>query len=820
MTIFLLLTAWGSSFALALAPKNQSSANLQGFVFHADSKKPLAYAEITLEGTSIGTTTGKQGWFSFPTLSTGKFTISVHHVGFRTKKIAVSLSAGEGRILEIPMEVTPIAISEIVTMRESLTGQGRRLQTIPGSAQFIGPEELAVHHYNDIHRVLRSVPGVNLQEEDGFGLRPNIGMRGTGVERSQKITIMEDGVLIAPAPYAAPSAYYFPTTGRMQGIEVRKGSSQIKYGPFTTGGALNLISSQIPRRLQGSAKAIGGAHGSRNLQVRVGDSRSHFGFLLEGYHGASDGFKELDNGGGTGFDKTDFMGKFRLNSAVGARVYQEILFKIGRTDELSDETYLGLTDEDFLQTPLRRYAASQQDQMKSDHRQYNLRYFIRPAKFIDLSVTAYRNEFSRNWYKLDKLRVADGEKVSIAPTVDHPAEHRLEYQVLTGSDAGAVNALDVKANNRDYLSTGLQSIMTSAFSSGSLEHQIEWGVRYHQDEMDRFQWVDVYQMHDAKMTLVSAGIPGTESNRIESANVFATFLQYQVRRNRLTIMPGLRFEGISLQRKDYGKADTERLGVDLTERKNDVSVWIPGFGISYQANDNLVTFAGIHRGFSPPGSAEGTQPEKSWNYEAGFQSQIKRISSETTVFYNHYDNLLGSDLAATGGSGSGDLFNGGAAVSYGVEFSASYDLAFLSRLKVGIPLRLAYTYAHSEFRSTFESDFESWGTVASGDQLPYVPSQQLFISSGFLRGNWLLEITGKYNGRMRTIAGQGPIPQGTGTDAYWVIDASVEYAARKWLSLYINGRNLGDEIYVAARRPAGIRPGLPRSLLAGLSMRF
>jgi Fe(3+) dicitrate transport protein len=33
-------------------------------------------------------------------------------------------------------------------------------------------------------------------------------------------------------------------------------------------------------------------------------------------------------------------------------------------------------------------------------------------------------------------------------------------------------------------------------------------------------------------------------------------------------------------------------------------------------------------------------------------------------------------------------------------------------------------------------------------------------------------------------------------------------------------RNLTDEVYVASRRPNGLRPGLPRTALVGLSFAF
>ena len=96
---------------------------------------------------------------------------------------------------------------------------------LPGSSTRLSSEDIAKFKYQDVMRLMRQVPGINIQEEDGLGLRPNIGLRGSGVERSGKITLMEDGILIAPAAYAAPSAYYFPTAARMQAVEVFNSSA-------------------------------------------------------------------------------------------------------------------------------------------------------------------------------------------------------------------------------------------------------------------------------------------------------------------------------------------------------------------------------------------------------------------------------------------------------------------------------------------------------------------------------------------------------------------------------------------------------------------
>ena len=75
-----------------------------------------------------------------------------------------------------------------------------------------------------------------------------------------------------------------------------------------------------------------------------------------------------------------------------------------------------------------------------------------------------------------------------------------------------------------------------------------------------------------------------------------------------------------------------------------------------------------------------------------------------------------------------------------------------------------------------------------------------------------------YVGRMREIAGQGPMLDALSTDAYVLFDASGWVRLTPWLRVYVNGRNLGGAEYLVSRRPFGARPGAPRWVQLGVKI--
>ncbi len=701
----------------------------------------------------------------------------------------------------------------------TIIGNPDAIDRIGGAVQYLSHNELDTFRYADVMRVLRAVPGVYLQDEEGFGLRPNIGIRGSGLDRSSRIALLEDGVLIAPAPYSAPAAYYFPTQRRINAMEVLKGPASIRVGSRTTGGAVNLLSTPIPASHSMLVDAGYGQDDYRELHAYYGGSTDHLGWLFETVQQDSGGFKDIDGptGGDTGFDIDDYVAKFRLSTDTDARFFQSLEFKYGYTKQHANETYLGLTDDDFDRDPNRRYAGSQLDEFDSEHKQYQVNHVLSPAsRAWELSTTAYYNDFNRNWYKLGHVG-----GVGISNLLEDPTTYSEEFGWVTGEDSPN-DALTVRNNNRDYFSKGVQSIFSTDASFIGADWRFTLGGRYHEDEEDRFQDQDGYRMESGRMILTSDGAPGSQTNRVSDAEVFSMFTEIEMSAGNWIVTPGMRWETIDLRRRDFSTDDPDRSEGPTRTRGSTTDILIPGVGAVYSLTSRLELLGGVSKGFNPPAPGSSADEEESVNWEFGGRFRQPSWSAEVIGFYSDYDNLVGTCTESTGGGCDiGDQFDGGKATVSGVETSVGGRVAGIFGSGIDVPVRLAYTWTPmAQFDSNFESDFEPWGDIEDGDDIPYIPEHQAQLAVGLAASRWQVDIVANYVDKTRTIAGSGSIPGDESTDRYLIFDLAANYSFTERFSAFTRMDNVFDETYIVARRPSGARPGKPQSAMLGFRYTF
>jgi len=688
---------------------------------------------------------------------------------------------------------------------------GTRLNELGGSAHVVKDAQLRRFAYDDPHQVLLSVPGVYVRPEDGMGLRPNIGIRGANSDRSKKVTIMEDGVLVGPAPYSAPAAYYFPLIDRMRTVRVVKGPAAIVFGPQTVGGAIDLITREIPNERKGTYDLAFGQYGFNKQHASYGASDEHVGFFIEGMRLDNTGFKDLPGGLDAGFTRNEWMAKTSWNPAPRAEIQNEIILKLGYSGETSNETYLGLTDDDFRANPDRRYLASAQDRMENHRTSIELTHKMRFSPRVDVITTAYRHDFDRTWRKVNGFRGAD-----ISEVLGNPNTPR--NQIFHGVLTGAIDANDpsqtimIGPNHRTFVSQGLQSQVRVATKTGPIVHRFTYGIRAHYDQIVRKHTQDGFVM--TNQTLVPDGrVTELTADNTAMTHALALWATDAMAFGPLVVTPGIRVEAIHAAYRDT---------LTRTHDGATYQVFIPGVNAYWALRRDFGLLAGVHKGFSPvpPEQARQSPPEESVNYEGGVRFARRNARAELIAFYNDYSNL--TDICTfSNGCTNANLdrqFSGGKARIAGLEVYGDYE----PRIAQGwtMPMRVTYTYTYTEFLSSFQSADPQFGNVKEGDELPYVPAHQANASVGVERKSFGLNVAGTFVDAMWERAGRGEPTPGSKTDAYFLLDASAKYRVFDHVELYVNGRNLTNDRYIASRRPFGARPGAPLWVLAGVRGEF
>lgn len=708
--------------------------------------------------------------------------------------------------------------SEVEMEVVEIIGSKQDAKEIAGSASVITEEDLETYEYTDIHKILSNVPGVNFRPEEGYGLRPNISIRGTYADRSGKITLMEDGVLIAPAPYSASSAYYFPTAGRIAGVEVLKGPAAISQGPYTIGGAINLLSTPIADETGGLINQEIGEDGTSRTHLHYSFVGENAAMLIETHNWETDGFDSIKGSNeDTGFDKDDLVIKLRLNTDADANVYQELNIKYQDSDESSDQSYVGLADADFRRDAHARYGLSAYDNMDNNHETTSFNY-IADFGNLEFSATMYENDFARNWFKVDKI---DNNKVyghgnginNIIAAAN--AGEATASAILNGTNAEAVE-IKLKNNNRAYTNEGTDLKLQYSTDVQTLTV----GYRDTEDSEDRFQVYATTPWANGQLGALTVGSdPGYSSNnRLTTAEAQAFYINEEVTMGSLTVNLGFRSEDWSIVQERYTDAARSAVNTDKgypkTLSDNDNSLM--GFGATYDMNDTTQLFFGFHEGFTPTGG--GADPEEADNMEMGLRYANDNTFLEAVYFDTDYQNMFGECTASGGATGSceiGDSFNAGEASISGIELVAKTEMTSASGTRY--PLSAVFTSTDAEFNNTFDSDF--WGSVTAGMEIPDLPDSQLALQAGFETQDGLTGSATFYSyGSTCSVAS---CAAGTEVDSYSVIDASLTQAINESLDVYLVVSNLTDETDVIARAPKnGARAQMPRSFLVGVRYRL
>jgi Fe(3+) dicitrate transport protein len=679
---------------------------------------------------------------------------------------------------------------------------GRRpnlINSVPGSADIISEQTLNRVQPLTSNEILRRVTGVHVVDEEGLGLRSNIGIRGLDPDRSRTVLMMEDGVPIALAPYGEPEMYYSPSIDRMKNIEILKGSGSILFGPQTIGGVINYITADPPLDSKTNLSVRGGEYGLFTGQGSYGTTVGGIGLNANFLH------RRADNLGTTTFHTNDFTAKLKFNLSSNSRLG----IKFAAYDEVSNSTYIGLTETMYDAGDYYTVIAPN-DKLNVDRYSVSLThdYFFSNTAYI--RTTAFGYKTSRNWLRQDFSRSSTASNLS---------------GVVFGDASVAGGAIYMRnstgSRDRQFEVAGIEPRLVYSYTIGKAKNEFEGGARF------------LYERAFEQMLIGNVNDPTATRNRddeIRTGYAYSVFAQNRTYfTEQLSITPGVRIESFDYERdiNRRGYADTS------ITNKSDIFSVIPGLGFNYNFNNQYTLFAGVHRGFAPPrikdaitssGEALELEAELSWNYEIGLRANLSSILAvELTGYMLDFSNQIIPVSQSSGGAGTG-LVNGGETLHQGVEAGFKLDIGRALDSKFGLIFGTSATFSKSVYGADRFITSNSSTVNIKDNELPYAPK---FFLSNSLEMNTLfgfgLVVSGTYVGQQFTdelnsieAAADG---QSGKMPAYFVLDLTGSFNISSMNStLFVSVKNLLDERYIASRRPQGIKVGLPRIITAGVDV--
>lgn len=784
-----------SSSGLVLA---EERAALRGKVTD-ESGAVVSGATVTLRQPAVGferaIRADADGVYVFEGLLSGQYQMSVRADGFAIAERQVNLGGGESAVLDL--QLRPGSFTEdvtIVTARLAPTPES--VQRIPGTVDIVDTPLLEVSRVFNFNEALRKVAGLNLRDEEGFGLRPNIGIRGLNPTRSTKVLLLEDGIPLAYSVYGDNASYYHPPVERFSSIEVLKGSGQIIHGPVTVGGVINYITPQPPSKPGGVLTLTGGNRDYFNGHFGYGGTWGNTGFIFDYMRKQGEGSRVNIRHGINDLN-------FKVVTALNSR--NVLTLKTNYYGERSRVTYSGLTQAEYDENP-------RQNPFRNDSFEINRfgavgNHTLLINNDFVMSTNVYFAGFFRDWWRQS------------SNSLQRPND-------AADPNCGGMANLNTKCGNegrlRKYYTVGIDPRFRLSHNLFGIKNEADFGFRAHFEVQDRRQL-------NGNTPLARTGIAVEDNERRNQA--YSGFIQNRFIIGNLTITPGLRVEKINYERTN--RLANNGAGVS---GKTDLTQLVPGVGVSYSFGDRVTVFSGVHRGFAPPrtediinnttGGVVDLDPELSWNYEVGVRSTpVQGIRVDASYFRTDFSNQV-VPASVAGGQGA-TLTNGGETLHQGLELTSRVDTGTLLDSPHNFYLRLNYTYVRdAKFTGRRFSNIPGFSSVSvTGNRLPYSPEHLLTAGFGYShrRGLDILfesnYLSDQFADDLNTIK---PSPDGQRglIPAYTIWNATINYKVEAMRStFFFTVKNLFDDTFIVDRA-RGVLPTPPRLIQTGVKFNF
>jgi Fe(3+) dicitrate transport protein len=693
---------------------------------------------------------------------------------------------------------------------------GERPEVAAGSATLLDEKTLFESHLFTVNEALRKVPGIYVRDEEGFGIRPNIGVRGLNPFRSTKMLFLEDGLPLNFAPYGDNDIYYHPPIERFDSVEVMKGAELTQYGPQTLGGAIDYRTPAPPETFGGFASFTGGNRDYLNGHLRFGGTLNGFGGLADYLHKEGEGARD------NAFVKLDDV---NLKGVAALGPNASLTWRGDFYKEDSQSTF-GITEAELRNFGY-RYNPFKYDEFHTNRWATSATHDYRFNDDVRLSTSFYWSEFDRDFWRQNNQQPTD--------TVCGLAfrEARLEGQAVDIDDCRFT-----RGRLRHYNAWGVEPRLHARHGLFGVTSELDAGFRAHFEDQHR-------RTEDGNSPTARNGVVTEDNDRY--ADAYSGFLQNRFLLGQWTVTPGLRVESISYRRRN-------NLPGQLAQGVSFLAEPLPSFALTYAPVSEATLFFGVHRGFAPPrvedsvysdGRSVEIGPEKSWNYEFGVRGKpLAGLQSDLTLFHNDFETL--TVLGTVGGNDT--PVAQGKALFQGLELSGRADGAELFGWSHNPYVQVAYTWVPTAksteaFRCLPLSD----GTVPStcpdgrvfgskaGNRLPYAPEHLLTAKLGYshpvgfdasLEAVFVSDQFGDFmnlesgadhpNGPDSAEARSGQYGK---LKDYAVVNFAATYLVQRNLNLYVSVKNLLDNQYIVDR-VRGILPGAPRLVQAGFRYDF